>query len=958
LICDEARLSTAVIPKGWSKPAGLLGIAAAIPHLFGMTFGNRPEARALVKLVLISKRRTTLPFLSVSLHVLACLVLILGRPLFAVAGPITASVNQRTGALTGRIVFTSAGHGWTYGNGDGPGRWYTQRGVTQEMNEDYGNLDQMTLFAFHCFNAGATVVPLRPVGFQTNEVVLDNDSPGVVFAGNWSDSSATIFYGATGDVPYRFASIAPTETATATYTPTIRATGFYPVYTWVAHGGNRTSQLYRINHTGGQAAVRVPHHMVGQGWVYLGTYYFNAGSNSVIGAVIVSNLHPTPAFGSVVIADAIRFGNGMGDIIPSPKTNEVTTVSGYPREEEAARYWIAAGLGRGQSASLYDTSGDDESDNVGAPIRMAVEMNRETAESLYKRVYVGFHSNAGGGRGTLGLYNNPSLFPGTATPNQFRLAQLIGKEVNDNLSLMASPPLEVPWHNRGSDVTYARSDFAFGEINNGSINNEFDATILEVAFHDSADDSKLLRDPKVRNAVARFTCQAIVRYMNQFDGLPLNFVPEPPQNVAAVGDANGAIVLSWNVPAAGQQPTGYIVYRSSDGFGFGNPVTVSGGTATSVSLAGLVPDTDFYFRITAINAGGESMPSETVGCRQASVAGKPRVLIVNGFDRFDRMLDPRQTPAVRNYVPPGPNGTIDRVMSRLVNSFDYVVPHGKAVSASGVAFDSCQNESIAANTIRLTNYAAVIWALGNESSADETFSSTEQSRVAAYLDRGGPMFVSGSEVGWDLDRSIGPTAADRAFLNAYLHADLGGDTNDDAETFSFSAAPDSIFAGNAAAQFDDGTRGIYYVEYPDVLSPRGSGAVAALNYSGGIGGPAGIQYDGTAGGGKVVLFGFPFETITSASGRNVYMSDVLRFFGVLDAPRFLSVAVPTGDMTATLTWSALPGKKYQLQFKADADGATWQNIGTPVTATTNMLSRTDIGTAGVAQRFYRVALVD
>ena len=162
------------------------------------------------------------------------------------------------------------------------------------MSEDYGNLDQMTMFVFYCFNSGATVVPFRAVGFQTNEVVLDNDDLGVTWSGSWSNSSFTNYYGNPGDVPYRFTTAADTETATATYTPNIPVAGFYPVYTWVLAGGNRTNQLYRIRHTGGEATVRVPHQMVGNGWVYLGTYYFNAGANAANGAVVISNLGPAP----------------------------------------------------------------------------------------------------------------------------------------------------------------------------------------------------------------------------------------------------------------------------------------------------------------------------------------------------------------------------------------------------------------------------------------------------------------------------------------------------------------------------------------------------------------------------------------------------------------------------------------------------------------------------------------
>src|SRR6185503_5513788 len=65
--------------------------------------------------------------------------------------------------------------------------------------------------------------------------------------------------------------------------------------------------------------------------------------------------------------------------------------------------------------------------------------------------------------------------------------------------------------------------------------------------------------------------------------------------------------------------------------------------------------------------------------------------------------------------------------------------------------------------------------------------------------------------------------------------------------------------------------------FPDVLTPNGAGTTAALYYNGTVN-PAAIQYDGSAGGGRVVLFGFPFETITSAARQNNYMSDILNFF--------------------------------------------------------------------------------
>jgi hypothetical protein len=830
-----------------------------------------------------------------------------------VAGPIAPAAGQPIGALTGRIVFTSAGHGWTQGTSN----WALQRPVLLEMNEDYGNLDQMNIFAQYAFNAGATVVPFRPIGFQNNEVIVDNVSPGVTWSGTWNNSGSTIYYGNPGEVPYRFASLSATETATATYVPNIPVTGFYPVYTWVRHGSDRTFQLYHIRHTGGESQVRVPHHMVGNGWVYLGTYYFNAGSNSATGAVIISNQQPSPALGSIVIADAIRFGNGMS-----------TDGSGYPKEEEASRYWVKNSLGQGQSTALYDRAGtSDNGDNVGTPPRMAREMNREQASPIFKSIYLGYHTNAGSGssRGTIGLHNGNH--PGTSTPNQLRWAQIVGREVNDQMVAL-SPLLELPWHNRGTNVTLSRSDIAFGEINNNWVGSEFDATILEVAYHDNTSDARLLRDPKVRNWVARASYHAVVKYMNEFDGVPLNLLPEPPQNIRAVADGAGAVVVSWDppLPSGGSgTPESYVVYRSTDGYGFGQPILVSGGNTHSALLTGLPAETDLFFRVAARNAGGESFPSATAGCRLSSDPNAPRVLVVNGNDRFDRFINIRQTPSVGNYRAPGHNGntgTMDRVIPRSVNSFDYVVQHGQAIGAFGMPFDSCPRDAVINNQINLSSYPIVVWASGQQSTDGRTFPSIARERITTYLQTGGALFVSGSKIAFDLDRPSGPTAGDRAFLHNQLRARF---VADDAGSYTVTPAAGSLFSGKPNATFDNGTRGIYPVRSPDLISHEGAGAQAALIHTSGGGGGAAIQYDASAGGGRVVFLAFPFETIASVSTRNQYMATSLNFLSGAAAetpPAILShpqhqQSVQGENATLQVVSSGSPPLAYQWLFNGE-----------------------------------------
>ena len=119
-----------------------------------------------------------------------------------------------------------------------------------------------------------------------------------------------MYFGKPGHVPYRQAATSKKETAHARYTPKIPEAGFYPVYAWTSSGGDRaTDQLYRVKHAGGITEVTVNHRRVGNGLVYLGTYYFDAGTN---GYVDISNRSESE--GSIVVADMIRFGNGKGDI--------------------------------------------------------------------------------------------------------------------------------------------------------------------------------------------------------------------------------------------------------------------------------------------------------------------------------------------------------------------------------------------------------------------------------------------------------------------------------------------------------------------------------------------------------------------------------------------------------------------------------------------------------------------
>ena len=104
------------------------------------------------------------------------------------------------------------------------------------------------------------------------------------------------------------------------------------------------------------------------------------------------------------------------------------------------------------------------------------------------------------------------------------------------------------------------------------------------------------------------------------------------------------------------------------------------------------------------------------------------MLIVNGFDRLDRTQN-----FVQAYAYGG--GSTERVWPSFNNPRNSVLPTLLALHQShpGIRVDATSNEAVIAGTVRLTDYKAVVWILGNESTADRTFDTTEQGLVAAFV---------------------------------------------------------------------------------------------------------------------------------------------------------------------------------------------------------------------------------
>src|SRR5690606_75682 len=115
--------------------------------------------------------------------------------------------------------------------------------------------------------------------------------------------------------------------------------------------------------------------------------------------------------------------------------------------------------------------------------------------------------------------------------------------------------------------------------------------------------------------------------------------------------------------------------------------------------------------------------------------------------------------------------------------------------ARGIAersFDSVANEAVTSGGVRLGDYAVVVWAVGEESTAHRAFDTDEQSLVRGYLDEGGALIASGAEIAYDLAQG---SAADQAFLSEVLGTGLAAD----------STGTTAFYGASSLADFGDST---------------------------------------------------------------------------------------------------------------------------------------------------------
>ncbi len=183
------------------------------------------------------------------------------------------------------------------------------------------------------------------------------------------------------------------------------------------------------------------------------------------------------------------------------------------------------------------------------------------------------------------------------------------------------------------------------------------------------------------------------------------------------------------------------------------------------------------------------------------------------------------------------------------------------------------------------NFRVLIW---NAGFASPTLDADDQAFLADFLDDGNGLFMSGQDVGWELNEA-NPAVA---WYHTYLHATYIRDDTNIYNIFGVSGDPitdglDLVIQGGTGANNQ---------AYPDEIAPYDADATMILNYQGNYG--AAIRSTDSVSGAKVVYLGFGFEGIDNAQDRHDLLVPAVRWIqGVVFEDGFES-----GDTSA---WSSV-----------------------------------------------------
>lgn len=755
-------------------------------------------------------------------------------------------------------------------------------------------------------NAGAVVFTPRERDWQKNEVIVDNGGRGYVedsgketwktaqengfayHAGTYRDGENPFTQGTARAVK----ATKKADVSWASYQPNIPQGGKYAVYVSYQSLKNSVSDAqYIVMHKGQRTVFKVNQQMGGGTWVYLGTFDFDRGNNE-FNRVVVTN---SSSESGLVTTDAVRFGGGMGNI------ERGGSCSGMPRCLEGARY---SAQWAGAPYSIY--SSKNGSDDYGDDINVRSNMTNWLAGgSTYvptlegKKVPIelslAVHSDAG--YTTVNDSIIGSLAICTTSFNDGRLNSGVSRMVSHDFadSLLTGLQRDISGKYRKWTRRYLW-DRNYSETRKP----EVPSAIIETMSHQNFADMRRGLDPNFRFTLARSLYKTILRFVNGNHSVPSVVQPLPVSNFRIERNSSGGLRLSWIAEKDEQEPTAvptsYIVYTSEDGMGFDNGTVVYTSSFDFEAKKGV----NYCFKVTALNRGGESFPSETLAAYLSKSAHAKDILVVDGFSRlsgpavvddysrqgFDLGSDigvsygltagwnGRQQCFDKSRAGSEGEGSLgycgDELAGRFImgNNRDGSVCHVKDIAMSG-AYNvvGCSFEALDNNLVKLDHYNLVDIAFGLQRNDGhslvvyKTFSETLQSKLRSYAKSGGRILVSGAYVGSDMTQPH-----ERSFMSDVLKTTFTGtDTN----------AGNNMVDGlglsfDIIRQINDRH---FAATSVDRIAACDGRSFAAMRYQDGS--TAGVAYDGTDY--KSFVMGYPYECINNVRTRQQVMKGLLGF---------------------------------------------------------------------------------
>ena len=855
--------------------------------------------------------------------------------------PLVADVDAPTfeRGLSGRHIALWQSHGRYYN--ESHERWLWQRAPLHGTMEDLYTQSFVIPFLIPMLeNAGAVVLTPRERDTQVYEVVCDNDPafPGFrprnvrsignyMEKGSWADAGigfadkSEVYSGNDNPFTMGTARSAPVQTsggAQISWTPDFLERGEYAVYISYKTLSNSTScASYTVHHAGGVSRFSVNQTMGGSTWIYLGTFTFEKGRS---GYVELDNGVPEGhSFkeNTVVTADAVRFGGGMG------KYDAGGGISGLPAYEEGALYNLQwSGFDR----SLFDWDTEYQRE-YGC---RAIWVNQMCGGSRVNRnsrgrgipfdLSLAFHSNAGikpdrGFYGTLAIVQSERNDKTTLPNDESRLtsrmmADLIQSQIVEDIRAKWEP-----WWTRMS--IYERSYHEAGAP-------VVPAMILESLSHQNLADMACGLNPAFRFDLSRAVYKGILKYLSYRYGCNYTVQPLPVENFSATlsGDK---VILSWDAVNDPLEPTAkpkeFILYtREGDG-AFDNGTVLEHVHKSGTKCTAEVPIKKgklMSFRIVAMNEGGKSFPSEVLCAGIPGGENKRTVLVVNNFTR----VSPPAWVDLPNYggfmyaldggvgwgdditfagevyqfekgIPwesddnPGSGGCFTDNEGGILhgNTFDFAAVHGRALLDAG--YSVCSTSAAALERVDTTG----IWALdiicGKQLTTPvgryrhhrdrfEVFPEYLRNAVRAWQAHGTHVLISGAYIGtdvWDKVFQVGkkPETTREEISDMFGYAWITNFADRSGQVRPFGRGP----AMPETRYNKEYVSGVYRVENADGIGPAREGAVSVMRYRG-TDISAAVAYD--SGTFRTLSFGFPLETIVSEGGLSPILQSSLDYF--------------------------------------------------------------------------------